>query len=79
MAINVAEKTKAWLNYDEAWLYCLTFSYKGYKDWRMPTEREFNAFRFTQFELCWYEDDPCLEDTYARKEWLIRPVRTVNA
>jgi hypothetical protein len=28
------------LTYDEAWLYCVTLTHNGYRDWRIPTPEE---------------------------------------
>ena len=39
--IDYAPHSKRNISWDEAWLYCLTLSYGGHKDWRMPTRDEY--------------------------------------
>jgi hypothetical protein len=58
------------LHYREAWMYCLTLSYNGHKDWRMPSYFETN--------YGWNERDvmnPNLESPY---QYSIIPVRDID-
>lgn len=55
---------------DTAFLYCLTLSHDGYKDWRFPTREEFNAH-----SNIWYEGKNYTNSSgYAM--WRVLPVRS---
>ena len=39
--IELAPIHESVLDYDQAFLYCLTLSYNNHKDWRLPTNPEY--------------------------------------
>lgn len=43
------------VEYDEAWLYCVTCTHDNHYDWRLPTYKEYNRSTFIR---TWYEDRP---------------------
>ena len=40
MTIEIGPRTSTPIHYDKALLYCMTLSYNGYYDWRLPFARE---------------------------------------
>ena len=68
MTFELAPRSKQ-TTYDIAFLYCLTLSYAGHKDWRMPTIMEYSSS--SDFRLCWYQDD----EYAGKKLWHTVPVR----
>lgn len=54
MKIN-AYDSRISLDYNTAWLLCLTMVHDGYKDWRLPTWNEY--LNSGNLNNCWYEDD----------------------
>jgi len=38
--IELGYESNRMMSYDEALLYCMTLSYNGYYDWRLPFARE---------------------------------------
>jgi hypothetical protein len=61
------------LPYDEAFLYCMTSTENGYKDWRLPFEHETRNFTTL---LIWCNED-IFKDT--ENEFFAIPVRTIDA
>ena len=60
-------------SYDEAWLYCLTLSHNGHKDWRMPDIMD--SWTYPSVELHgWFEDDW----QYNQGPYTVTPVRDIN-
>jgi hypothetical protein len=41
------------MDYDTAWLYCVTCTHDNYYDWRLPTHIEYNE---SPLIMNWYED-----------------------
>lgn len=58
------------MDYDTAWLFCLTFSHNNHKDWRMPTSLEYHKSSAT---FSWY-DSRTIND-YEIWLWYCMPVR----
>jgi hypothetical protein len=40
MTIEIGPRVSTPIHYDEALLYCMTLSYNGYYDWRLPVASE---------------------------------------
>jgi hypothetical protein len=55
--------------YDTAWLHCLTLNYNGHKDWRLPTQREYDKSSIT---ISWFEDR-----LPTPLQWYCQPVRDI--
>jgi len=70
--IEIGPQTKKKMSYDDAWLYCLTLTHNGYKDWRLPKILEYSSS--SDFRLCWYEGD----EYAGERHWHTVPVRDVN-
>ena len=61
------------IEFHEAWLYCLTLTHNGHKDWRLPTFDEYIVT--SDLRDCWYDD--AFYDTGILKHTY--PVRTKEA
>jgi hypothetical protein len=72
--IDFAELPDYRFTYNEAFLYCITLSYNGHKDWRMPTHDEYMNCKEIASESFDDSDDP--KDIKAK--YPIVPVRDVN-
>jgi hypothetical protein len=60
------------LSYDEAFLYCITSTENGYKDWQLPTKSEARKLSGT---LVWADDDFFKNTGY---QYYAIPVRTID-
>jgi hypothetical protein len=51
--IEFAPAVYTQITYDTAWLYCSTLEHNGYRDWRLPTYKEWcNSTHL----IGWYEN-----------------------
>jgi len=71
--IAVGIKSPQRMSYDEAFLYCMTSTENGYKDWRLPISNESGNLSSI---LVWCDDD-IYKDT--ENEFFAIPVRTIDA
>ncbi len=71
MAVGI--KSPQRMPYDEAFLYCMTSTENGYKDWRLPFEHETGDLITL---LIWCNED-IFKDT--ENEFFAIPVRTIDA
>jgi hypothetical protein len=78
--IELAPQPKERMNFDTAWLYCATLTYKNKYDWRIPTNaevrynEEIDEDSFDQLDevrLVNYD----LDHYYS--QWRVQPVRTL--
>ena len=61
------------MSFNQAWLYCLTLSHDGHKDWRMPDIVD--SWAYPTFELHgWFLDD----EHYNQGPYTVTPVRDTN-
>ena len=76
MTIDLAPSTTIKLTYDQAFLHTLTLSYNNYKDWRLPTGKEFGDTRAIP-PNSWY--DSYHTDFYNRPDHFryVTPVRSI--
>jgi hypothetical protein len=65
--IEYAPPTTECVDYDTAWLYCVTLAHDNKYDWRMPTHKEYET---SPFILGWFVDRPQTENL-----WTCQPVR----
>lgn len=72
--IKILQPLSIRLLYDEAWMYCLTLSHDGRKDWRLPTQEEFEDYGIIEVSACY---DECGPDAYPRKHQ-VQAVRDVE-
>ena len=65
-------------SYDEAWIYCLTLDYNGYKDWRMPTREEWGSSHDSDIRTkSYYQDFDFQYSETASYRTCISPVRDI--
>jgi hypothetical protein len=50
--IELAPRTPELMDYDLAWLYCITLGHNDCYDWRIPTADEYKSSRCS---LSWHE------------------------
>lgn len=65
--IEFALKIREDIEYDAAWLHCLTLNHNGHKDWRLPTQTEYEKRIIT---ISWYENRISYDLL-----WFCQPVR----
>lgn len=66
--LELAIRPQEEMDYDTAWLYCLTLDYNGHKDWRLPTGTEYSITDALSFS--WFEERK------TGQRWVCQPVRT---
>ena len=62
--------------FNQAWLYCLTLSYNGHKDWRLPTRNEYEQhIEYSEYRYSFDQSDVRndIDETYRLRTC---PVRT---
>ena len=70
--IDIALKSE-YMSFDMAWVYCLTLTYKGHKDWRMPTYEEWQSYNRI---VGWHQS--AYKPELYQPPIMVCPVRTVN-
>ena len=73
MSIEIGPRISNPITYDEALLYCMTLSYKGYNDWRLPSDSE-ALFEF----VVWVDDNDCFAIHYPTVTLPVTPVRDIK-
>jgi formylglycine-generating enzyme required for sulfatase activity len=69
--IKVLEPLDIKLTYNEAWLYCLTLSFDGRKNWRLPTQEEYDNYDTIKVHSCYEYGN----DDYSK--YMLRQVQAV--
>lgn len=67
--IEIGQRTKFKMSYDEAVLYCFLLS----DGWRLPTKKEY--FDYAEFSEAWFNDDPLKNQI---KDVYVIPVRDLK-
>ena len=77
MNVQRAPRSKREITFDEAFAYCLTLRFRGYKDWRLPNLEEFQELGGEGGSLWFYEYHPDDEFDYSDDEIMqfVIPVR----
>ena len=73
--IDLAPRPDKEFNYDEAFLYCLTLTYNGHKDWRIPTRAEYEHHD-SIYATAWHDGRMHRGANFDFKH-ITQPVRTV--
>lgn len=74
MSIEVGPRIYNRITYDEALLYCMTLSFKGYYDWRLPSDSE----TIFEFEVVWIDDNDRYVKQYPTVTYPVTPVRDIK-
>jgi hypothetical protein len=70
--LEVAPRSKNYMTYEEAILYCQFLEYNGHRDWRMPTRDEYSSNAYHDARVGdWY-----IDRTVCYASW-VTPVRDV--
>jgi hypothetical protein len=71
--IEIGERTKFEMTYEEALMYCFSLNIDGKIGWRLPTIDEYMNTKGITNSMCW-----CIGRTSGKGKWYVTPVRDLK-
>jgi len=70
--LEFGPETNDCIDYDRAWLYCVTCTHDNKYDWRLPTRKEYHN---SPIIMSWFNCDNIQTLSYEKGGFRVTPVR----